>query len=90
MSSTKGEDQDHGGGGEEGESSTPATVTKDFLGTTSAHGLPHILDEKHLALKILWFLIFLGAMSYFGVQMSSLIREYSSRPVGVRTSIIQR
>ena len=67
---TANDDQD---GGPEAE--TLASVLF-FVGNGTAHGLPQVVAGKSLWRKIVWALIFIGAMGYFCFFLHKIIITY--------------
>ena len=65
-------------------------VASQFLEHTSAHGLPRIIISKGYFRKILWALIFLGALAYFIYQVQNNFKTFFNYPVGVNIKIKRR
>ena len=65
-------------------------VASQFLEHTSAHGLPRIIISKGYFRKILWALIFLGALAYFIYQVQNNFNTFFEYPVGVNIKIRRR
>ena len=65
-------------------------VLKNFLETTTSHGLPRIASERSTCRKIFWVLFFLGALSYFVYSLAGLVKMYREYPVSVHTKIKAR
>ena len=76
----------HGGPKEE----TLASVALFFVENCTAHGLPRLAAEKSLLRKIIWALIFIGAMGYFCFSLQKIIRMYLKYEVNVNTMLHTR
>ena len=63
------------------------TLMKEFSGWTSAHGIPHIGASRNWPVRIIWFIIFLGALGMFGYQMEVIVSTYFDYGVIVATTV---
>ena len=82
------EDTDCRRGGPEEE--TLASVALFFVENCTAHGLPRLAAEKSLWRKIVWALIFIGAMGYFCFSLQKIIITYLKYEVNVNTILHTR
>ena len=60
---------------------TWSSLTKDFCGYTSAHGLERIMSSKEWIRKAFWSLLFIGAVVVLGIQVHALFEKYQRRPL---------
>ncbi|XP_070575721.1 uncharacterized protein [Ptychodera flava] len=67
---------------------THRKVIKDFIGSTTAHGLPRIFEDRHFILTLFWGIIFFTAMSVSMWQGYRLIKQYLLRDVTVRIEVV--
>lgn len=65
----------------ESENETSMSLTKDFCGYTSAHGLERIMSSKQWIRKTFWSLLFIAAVVVLGLQVYTLFRKYQRRPL---------
>lgn len=65
-------------------------ITSEFLANTSAHGLPRIIISKGYFRKVLWALVFTGALIYFILQVHGNFSTFYDYPVGVNIEIKRR
>lgn len=65
----------------ETEEETWTSLTKDFCGYTSAHGLERIMSSKEWIRKAFWSLLFIGAVVVLGFQAYTLFKKYQRRPL---------
>jgi len=66
---------------------TVTSLTKDFCGYTSAHGLERILSSKEWIRKAFWSLLFIGAVAVLGIQVYTLLNKYQRRPLNTLISM---
>ena len=66
---------------------TVTSLTKDFCGYTSAHGLERILSSKEWIRKAFWSLLFIGAVAVLGIQVYMLLNKYQRRPLNTLISL---
>lgn len=64
-----------------------ASSCKDFMGYTSAHGMPQIGAANNWPVRILWALIFFGGLAMFGYQLYDVVITYFEYPVIVAQSV---
>ncbi|XP_052809160.1 amiloride-sensitive sodium channel subunit alpha-like [Mya arenaria] len=62
-------------------------VLVELVDSSSIHGLPRLVSSRHIAIKILWFLLLVGAAAVLSVQMVGLFREYFSYPTQTSVSM---
>lgn len=65
----------------ETEEETCTSLTKDFCGYTSAHGLERVMSAKEWIRKAFWSLLFIGAVVVLGFQVYTLFKKYQRRPL---------
>lgn len=65
----------------ESENETSMSLTKDFCGYTSAHGLERIMSSKQWIRKAFWSLLFIAAVVVLGLQVYTLFKKYQRRPL---------
>ena len=63
------------------DAATWTSLTKDFCGYTSAHGLERIMSSKEWIKKAFWSLLFIGACVVLGFQVYTLFEKYQRRPL---------
>ncbi|WAR07479.1 SCNNG-like protein [Mya arenaria] len=68
-----------------GNKQTLRQVLTSLAGSSTLHGLPRTVSSGHIAVRILWGLLVLGATGLFCFQMVGLCREYYSYPT--KTSV---
>ena len=78
---------EHNGGPEQ---ETLTSVALFFVKNCTAHGLPRLAAEKSLWRKIVWALIFIGAMGYFCFALQKIIITYLKYEVNVNTMLRTR
>lgn len=61
--------------------STKMSVIQEFCDYTSIHGLGRTAGAKYLVQRVLWCLLFLGALGMAVFQLRELYLKYESRPV---------
>ena len=71
--------------GENGEADTGQSSVQslllDFCDYTSAHGPSRICGAKRMFQKVLWSLLFVGAVTMFTYQIYLLFQKFQSRPL---------
>ncbi|WAR09305.1 SCNuncharacterized [Mya arenaria] len=72
---------------EEGEKRSLRQVLAELVESSSLHGLPRIVSSRHIAIKILWLLLLVGAAAVLTIQMVGLFREYFSNPTQTSVSM---
>ena len=60
---------------------TWTSLTKNFCGYTSAHGLERIMSSKEWMRKAFWSLLFIAAVAVLGIQVYTLFEKYQRRPL---------
>lgn len=60
---------------------TWTSLTKNFCGYTSAHGLERIMSSKEWMRKAFWSLLFIAAVAVLGIQVYTLFDKYQRRPL---------
>lgn len=63
------------------DAATWTSLTKDFCGYTSAHGLERIMSSKEWIRKAFWSSLFIGAVVVLGFQVYTLFEKYQRRPL---------
>ena len=71
---------DDSGKDETGQSSVQSLL-KDFCDYTSAHGPSRVCGAKRMFQKVLWSLLFVGAVTMFTYQILLLYKKFQSRPL---------
>ena len=69
---------------------TLKSVALFFLENCTAHGLPRIAVERSTFRKILWGIIFAGALGYFCYTLQSIISTFLKYEVNVNTMLHSR
>ena len=64
------------------------SLITDFCGYTSAVGPGRIHEGKNKIQKIIWVVLFAGAISCFGVHFSFLYDKYQERPLATHVKVI--
>ena len=65
-------------------------LTTDFLGSTSAHGIPRVVNSKTWYRKAIWIFMFLVALTYFLYQCTTLFTTYYAYPTSIKNEVITR
>ena len=56
-------------------------LIRDFCDYTSAHGPGRIYGSKQIIRKVLWSLLFIGAVTMFSLHIFDLFKRFQSRPL---------
>ena len=67
--------------GETGREHSIRELIGDFCDYTSAHGLGRVHGSKHIFRKVVWSLIFIGALVVFSLQIASLFAKFRAKPL---------
>ena len=68
--------------------SSVRSLITDFCGYTSAVGPGRIHEGKNKIQKIIWVLLFVGAIAAFGVQIAALYEKFQERPLTTHVKVI--
>ena len=76
----------------EGESSLQKNASvisrlKDFCGYTTAHGFGRLVESRSVFWRVFWVAACISAMALFVLQVVTLAKEYSLRPVKTRIDV---
>lgn len=66
---------------------TVMTILEDFCGYTTSGGLERVVGTKYIVLKILWVIIFFGALTAAILQLVTLFELYQRKPISTRISL---
>lgn len=66
---------------------TVVTILEDFCEYTTSGGLARVVGTKYFALKILWVIIFFGALTAAILQLITLFETYQHKPISTRISL---
>ena len=64
------------------------TILEEFSDTTTLHGIPRAIRGRSWPVRCFWVVVFVGAASMCGYQLSELLRRYYTYPVRVTTKIM--
>ena len=56
-------------------------LIREFCDYTSAHGPGRIYGSKQIIRKVLWSLLFIGAVTMFSLHIFDLFKRFQSRPL---------
>ena len=62
-------------------------LCKDFATSTSAHGVPHIVNSEHTYQKIGWTIACFITLGIFCWMIAGLIKLYVSKPVSTTVKV---
>ncbi|XP_031561612.1 degenerin deg-1-like [Actinia tenebrosa] len=67
--------------------SSALSVIKEFCDYTSIHGLGRAAGAKYLVHRLIWLLLFLGALTTSAYHFRELYTKYKSHPIGTSITI---
>ena len=75
---------------EDPQEDTLKSVALFFLENCTAHGLPRVAVERSVFRKVVWAIIFAGALGYFCFTLQSIISTFLKYEVNVKTVLRSR
>ena len=65
----------------EKDTSSVASLVRDFFDYTTAHGLGRVFASTYVVRRVFWGLLCIGAFVIFTVQILALYKKFQSRPL---------
>ncbi len=62
-------------------------MLNEFATSTTAHGISRIASASEIRFKIIWFIVWLGVISFFIYMTTTLVLLYRSKPVSTSIKI---